>query len=317
VTRPRPWFAVAAVAMLAIAGTVPLPGVHQRAALGQLGRVAAWWVDVAAPFPPAFSILSTGLIGLVIARFALALAVNPRQPAPSDRAWTMAITMMYVSASWLGGVALALTLHHRFADLYVGDPVLGALVDGTAIAVGAALAWALADLVRASGVASGALVLFGAWELTRIGRYAIELAAAAAAGEPELPWLALHGGFIPLALMMLALWRWTPRSGPIVVWRGLTVRSSLDLLMLPLVAGGLASLVADDLLGHPSWTPQPPLYDPGLLPRTLASVLVVPAVGAWSRRHAGAPGSVGWLFGALALLGLTIGAAGGLWLLGG
>ncbi len=309
----RPWLAGLAVALLFAAALIPLPGVLQGAALAQLGRTGALWATHVGPFPPAFSILSTGLLGLVLARFALGVAVDRARPAPSDAAWTWTLAAMFVAASWLGGVAMSLALHERFRDLYAVEPVLGALVDGVVVAVAGALLWSLADLVRASGVASGALLLFAAWESVRILRFLAELVAAAAAGEPELAWLALHSGLVPVALMMLSLWRFRPAAGERPVWRGLTVRGPLDLLALPLVAGALASVVADDLMGYPSWTPQPPLYDPGLLPRTLAALLAVPAIGAWVRRGPGAPGSIGWFLGALALLGLTVGLFVALW----
>lgn len=291
--------------MLFIAGCLPLPSVDQAAALAQLGRVSAWWAARVAPVPPAFSILAPGLLGLVVARFGLSMAVNPRAPSPTDGAWRATIASLFVTASFVGGIAMSLALHHRFSDLHRADPVLGALIDGAGTAVGAAVLWSLATLVRQSGVASGALLLFGAWELARTVRFTLELIAAALAGEGPLLALSLHTGLVPLAVLMLALWRWVPGPYPIGLWRGLTLRGPLDLLVLPLVAGGLASIIADDLAGYPSWTPQPPLYDPGLLARTLAGLLVVPAIGAWVRRVPGRVGGARYLIGGLILLGLT------------
>lgn len=302
----RPWLAVVAVILLLIAAFLPLPSADQAASLAQLGRVSAWWVERFGAVPPAFSILSSGLIGLVIVRFGLAMTVNPRDPSPGDGIWKATLLTLFVAASFVLGVAMGLAIHHRFPDLHRGDPVIGALSDGATGAVTAALLWSLADLVRRSGVAAGAMLLFGVWELTRIGRYIMELLAAASVREPELFTLAGHTGLLPVACMMLVLWRWSPTRTPSAVWRGLTLHSPLDLLVLPLAVGSIASLIADDLAGYPAWTPQPPLYEPGLLPRSIVALLTVPAVAAWLRRQPTEPGSVAYLFGAVGLITITI-----------
>ncbi|TVQ92969.1 MAG: hypothetical protein EA397_05630 [Deltaproteobacteria bacterium] len=302
----RPLLAVAAAGVLLIAGLLPLPSADQGASLAQMGRVSGWWVHNVGAFPPAFSILSSGLIGLVIVRFGLNLIVNPREPSPADKIWKPTILSLFLAASFVLGVAMGLALHHRFPDLHRGDPVLGALSDGATSAIAAALLWTLAELVRKSGIANGALFLFGIWEVLRIGRFLSELLAAASVREPDLFTMAGHAGLLPVACTLLLLWRWRPTPMPQPIWRGLTLRSPLDLAILPLAIGGVASLIADDLAGYPAWTPQPPMYEPGLLPRTLVALLTVPAIALWLRRQPSRRGSVFYLFGAVTLFSFTL-----------
>jgi len=174
----------------------------------------------------------------------------------------------------------------------------------------AAALWSMVSLIRTSGVASGALLLFGVWEIIRGLRFIAELLLAHNAGEPDLGWLAIHTGALPMGLTLLALWRWVPHRYPANVMRSLALRGPLEVLFLPLAVGALVGVLTSALSGFPAWTPQPPIYDPGTLARTVAALLVVPALGFWLRRQPGQPGSVGW-----AVLGIVLLAAtGGLWL---
>ncbi|MFK7930682.1 MAG: hypothetical protein AB8H79_21025 [Myxococcota bacterium] len=306
----RPMYAVAAVLMLLGLALVPLPGISQGASLAQLGRGSAWWMDTVGGWPPAFSPLSTGLLGLVLARFALDTVVPMGGPPSTRRLWAAIAQGLYLGASFAGGVAMGLTLESRFPDLVVLDGlVLGVLLGAIGLITAAAL-WSMASLIRRSGVASGALLLFGVWEIIRSLRFIAELLLANNAAEPDLGWLAIHTGALPLGLTLLALWRWVPHRSPLPVIRSLALRGPLDVLFVPLAVGALAGVLTSDLSGFPSWTPQPPIYDPGTLARTVAALLVVPALGFWLRRQPGRPGAFGW-----AILGFVLLAAtAGLWI---
>lgn len=294
-----------AIGLLLLCALLPLPGVHQLAALHQLGRATAWWARIVGGWPPGFSALSMGLGGLVFARLGLGLILAPDMPATTARTWRTGILTIYVFGSALTGVAMGLTLAERFPDLVTTDALLLATLDAATFSVVAVFLWALADLVRKSGVASGSLLLFGAWEAVRMTRFALELLAAAEAGEVGLMPLAFHLGTLPAVLILVALWRWEPGPLPLPVGRALVLRSPVDLIVVPMVIGAVAATIANDLSGFPSWTPQPPLYDPGLVSRTLGGLLVVPALGWWMRSQPGHRGTVGWAVVALGLLLLT------------
>lgn len=301
--------AVLAIALLGATYLLPLPGVDQAAAHAALGRVSAWWASQVGVWPPAFSLLSGGLLGLVAARFAQDLVLGPWM-APSARPiWRALFAGLYLAGSGVSGLAIGLTLDHRLPEL----APLGAVVTGTLTAAGsvaaAALVWSLAALFRSSGLGNGAAALFLVAEFVRAGRYYAEWIAGVAAGEPDLGWLPLSGPLVPLGLVCLLLWRWTP-DFPRDVARGLHARGATDLLALPLILGALGGTLAADLAGWPSWFPQSPLYDPGLVARAVGTLLAVPALGFWVARQPGKPGSPWWLgFGLLALaatLGLLV-----------
>lgn len=297
--------------MLLVLAVVPLPGIQQLAGLTQLGRASGWWAAQFGGWPPSFSPLSTGLLGLVLARFALDLVLPPAASASTRKLWSAVAQGLYLGASFAGGIAMGLAMDERFPDLVLLDgPILGVLLGAVMLVTGAAL-WSMAGLVRRSGIASGALLLFGVWEAVRAARFTVELILASQAGEPDLGWLAVHTGAVPLSLTMVALWRWTPSDLPVHLGRSLVIRGPLDILILPLVVGALVGTLASDLAGYPVWTPQPPLYDPGLLARTVAALLVVPTLGWWMRRQPGAPGSPIWVV-AASLTALTSGL---LWLI--
>lgn len=311
--RRAPAYVFLAVALLLGLAVVPLPGIDQAAALQQLGRASAWWSHAAAAWPPAFSPLSSGLLGLVLARLALDLILGPEQDLATRRLWTAVIMGLYLGGTFVGGVALALALRRTFSDLLVvQDPFVLAGLVGLSTTAAAAAAWSFASLVRRSGLASGALLLFGVWELVRMGRFLLELGFALLgtdSPEPGLALMPLHLGVLPVALVCLALWRASPGPLPVLLARRLTVRSPLDLLIVPLVVGAIAGTFAADLAGIPPWTPQSPLYDQGLLARTLGSLLVVPAISVWLMQRRAGPGHWGW---AVLALGLLLAVGGGL-----
>lgn len=310
--RPTPLFALLGLVLLFGLALIPLPGIDQTAALHQLGHASALWVQGLAAWPPAFSPLATGLLGLVVARLAMDLLASPRQDEIVQRLWVAITTGLYIGGTFAGGVALGLTMELRFDHLLVVTDrvVLAGLIAISTTAAAAAL-WSLATLVKRSGVASGALLLFGAWELTRMGRFLADLGLALfqdGGPEPGLGLMPAHAGLLPIALVALALWRWTPVWGRPIL-RETRARGPIDLLVFPLAVGGVAATIAADIAGMPPWTPQSPLYDQGLLARTLASLLVVPAIGVWMRRQPGAPGHWGWAvlgFGLLGAVGIGL-----------
>jgi hypothetical protein len=291
--------------LLLAAGLLPLPGVDQLSALTQAGRVSGWWAHNVFPLPPAFSLLSGGLLGLVAARAGLDLILTDDLTPSGRRLWTAAVAGLYAAGSVFAGIALGLRLGDRFPELVVGDGLLVAMLHGLAGAAIAGLLWTLSDLVRRSGIANGSLTLFLAWEGVHAVYYVLELLAAAWLHEPELLMKTLYVGTLPVALVFVALWRWAPSTYPLQVWRGLWIRGPLDLIAVPLVAGAMAGTFAGDLVGYPAWTPQPPIYHPGLVPRTLVALLCVPALAFWLNRQPGRPGGWPWLAGAGAACLLT------------
>ena len=310
--RRTPAFVVIALLLLAGLAIIPLPGIHQQAALTQLGRVSAWWAQVAFAWPPAFSPLATGLLGLVVARGLMDLATHPGQDAFVRRLWVAIASGLYLGGTFAGGVGLGLTLDLRFPDLLVLDNrlVLAVLIGLSTTAAAAAL-WSISGLVRKSAIASGALLFFFAWELLRITRFLGELGFAlfdAGGPEPGLGFMPMHAGLVPLGLTCVALWRWSPDRYPIRIARDLHVRGPLDLLALPLAIGAIAGTLTADLSDVPAWTPQSPLYDTGLLARSLASLLVVPALAVWMRRQPGSPGGWGWAVVGFGLIALSLAA---------
>lgn len=315
--RAIPAYMLLGVLMLVGLALIPLPGIDQTASLHQLGRASGWWVERALPWPPAFSPLSTGLLGLVVARAAMELLTHPGQDAFTRRLWTSIASGLFLGGTFAGGVALGLSLELSFDDLLVvTDKVVLAGLIAVSTTLTAAALWAISDLIKKSGLGSGALTLFFVWELARMGRFVLELGFALfqeGGPEPGISWMPLHIGLLPMGMICLALWRRTPGKLPARLMRNLSLRSPLDLLILPLVVGAVAGTVASDLAGMPQWLPQSPLYDQGLLARSLASILVIPAVAAWTQRQPGAPGHIGWgiaglvlLVGTFAMLGFTL-----------
>lgn len=316
--RRVPGYLVLGLLLLVGLALLPLPGIDQDAALRQLGRSSQWWTSVAIPWPPAFSPLSTGLLGLVIGRLALGLLTVPGQDPVVRRLWQAITLGLYLGGTFASGVALGLTLDLRYPDLIVvGDQVVLAGLAGVSCTAAAAALWSIAELIARSGLVSGALALFGAWEAVRIVRFMVEaVLELAAGGGPELgaAWMPLHAGLLPVGMICLSLWRRTPDRGPVRVMRNMWLRGPFDLLVLPLVAGAIAATISADIAGIPQWTPQPPLYDQGLLARSMVSLLVVPTIAAWAERRPGTPGSVGWGIAGFVLLGGTaVWLAGSLW----
>lgn len=300
--------------LLLAAAFFPLPGIDQFRALHSVGRVAGWWADNVWPLPPAYSMLSGGVLGLVISRGGLDLLLTDDLTASGRRTWTAAVAGLYAAGSVVGGIAMAMAMERRFPELLVGDTFTVAMLHGLAGAAIAGLLWTLADLAKRSGVGNGSLVLFLAWEAAHAVYFVVEILAAASVHEPELLEKTLYVGTIPVALVFVTLWRWTPTTYPLPVWRGLAIRGPIDLFAVPLVAGAIAGTVAGDLVGYPMWAPQPPIYHPGLVPRTLVALLTVPAIAFWLRRHPGVSGTWMWLFGAAAATLLTAALAFVVWL---
>jgi len=308
--RPVPAYALLALVLLLGLAIIPLPGVDQHAALIQLGRASGWWTRVAVAWPPAFSPLATGVLGLVLARLAMDLLVAPRQDPVARRLWIAITSGLYLGGTFAGGVAIGLTLEQRYADLLVlNNRVVLAMLIGLSTTAAAATLWSLATLIKRSGLASGALLLFFAWELVRIGRFLLELGFALFGPdgpEPGMGYMPMHSGLVALGLTCIAIWRWAPDAYPIRITRNVAVRGPVDLLAIPLVVGAIAGTLAADLTDVPAWTPQPPLYDTGLLARTLGSLLVVPALAVWVRRQSGAPGHWGWGVGGALLMAFSV-----------
>jgi len=298
------WLAMSALALLGAAYCLPLPGIDQAAAHASLGRVPAWWASSIGSFPPAFSLMSGGMVGLVGARFAQDLVLTSHMTPAVRRIWRWFFAAVYVLGSSVAGLALGLTLSDRLPEMaLLSGPATGALC-AAGFTAAAVLNWSLAILFRNSGLGHGAPALFLVAEMVRSGRYYAELVAAIGAGEPDLGMLPLHGVLVPLGLTFLVLWRWTPHL-PRDAMRGLRARGPLDLVALPLILGALGGTLASDLSGWPAWFPQSPLYDPGLVARSACAVLAVPALGFWAFRQPGRPGSSGWFVAGLAALALT------------
>ena len=301
----RPELAGLAIVLLLSAGLLPLPGVNQITALLSIGRVAGWWAENVWPLPPAYSVLSGGVLGLLAARAGLGVILTDDLTPSGRRTWTAAVAGLYAAGSVIGSIAMAMAMDQRFPELITGDLLTVALLHGLSGAAAAGLLWSLSDLAQRSGLGNGALLLFLAWEGARAVTYVLELLAASWVHEPELLFKAMHAGTLPVALVFVALWRWAPTAYPLQVYRGLYIRGPLDLVALPLAAGSLAGTIAGDLIGYPAWMPQPQMYHPGLVPSTLVALLCVPALAFWLRRHPGVSGGPPWLMGAIALLVLT------------
>jgi len=250
----------------------------------------------------------------VFFRLARDLVVTDDLRPEQRRLWGGAVALLYVLAAAGSGAVLGAGLAGRFPDLVTtGDAAMALLAAASCAAVAACL-WSVADLIRRSRLASGALLLFLVWEGLRALRFVVELLGAARANEPDRLVLVLHTGALPVVLVLLALWRWEPRSWPIPLGRGLKARGPLDLVAVPLVLGAIAGTLTADLVDYPTWTPQPALYDPGLLARTLGGLLAVPALAWWLRRQDGAPGHPAWLALAGSVLALSLALAGLVWL---
>ncbi len=241
-------------ALLALAAWVagnfipmPLPGVDRDAA-------RAFVLGSPSDFAPycrghIVSLVGTALSAVLVVRAVLALATHGRDEQRRRR-WHRRAAVIFGLMMVTQGLSTAIWLEsahtHEYISL-VAEPGWAFRAGLMALfALSGAAVWALATVITRANVAHGPMALVCA-ELT------LSLAAslyadgrAASRDHAALDFAGtVVGTIVPTMALLVALWRWSPRSWPQRFFRGVQALSPLDLLPLPLYAASRVSLLAE------------------------------------------------------------------------
>lgn len=285
---------------------LPLPGVDQGASLAQMGRLTAYRDQLGFNWPPAYSLLTPGIAGLVLARATRDLLTAPEQSPTTQLLWSSVVWMGFVGGVMLYSSVFALRFAERLPDLVlVRQPGQFMVFALTSTAVAAMATWHIASYIRASGWVNGAplllLVVAGTREVWRFIEYYMAFLEPGGA-EPGLAWVPLHSPLLPAGLVALALWRHLPAPDARKAGRNLKMLGGLSLIAIPFFVSSLASGIGAEFSGLPSWMPQPPIYDQGMELGSLLGILTIPPIAWWLQSKPGRPGGLAWgIFGMISI----------------
>jgi len=294
----RAWLVTAgAVAIAVVASFIPLPGIDHEmlaAASAQGGGLAGLFSTAL----PALSVTSLGLMSLMLVRGAVAV-LEGTVPGESKLPWRLIGFGVFLLLCLIQAAGIVLWLESVDASSWGAPVVLSPgwgfrLTAVGGLVGGAVLMWALATWISRAGIGSGPLVLFGVWGVWAGLRAFFEQGRAVGLQmlAPVHVVLSLVD-VAPLVLVAFALWRWPRPSWPVPLWRDLRLRSSVDLLVLPYLAGLVPTFSGQIgwLFGARTPLPLELIYVGGFLATMAAAALLI-----WWRRGPRADSRrAGWL----------------------
>ncbi len=256
---------------------IPLAGVDGDVAREVLRASASQGVAPEGPLMPLFGL---SLSALVTVRAALALFANHGDAERRQR-WGRRGAMFYFVCAAAQGLSLALWLESAHTDdgmAVVSTPGWGVRFGAAAASmVSAALAWQLANAITRTRVAHGPMLMLLASMTLHLARGWIALGHDLARdAAPFTSLVTLVVSAAPTALLLVALWRWSPRVWPKRLVREVDALGPFDLVALPLVASEKAVHLAAVLKVH---------SDVGRMALSaVAGVACAGALASWLRR---------------------------------